>query len=344
MTSEAAVERTGEREHYVSSLYAAHAQRMRRMLARRGIRSEDLDDVLQETFVTVHRRLPDFEGRSSIETWLYGIAWRVASNFQRRKRNHEVMSIRAEDSIVAEPAVEPTTRSIHKDLRRLDEEQRDVVALHEVAGFKISEISSLTGQARATIRARLERGRTALQRRVSTVLAHAESDGWPAGTEPALAARLMEPNRTLIHDVVRDEIVISTLDNIVIALWRGDASDEGMEALIEVLFNALELHPRGIRHLCLVPMSKPPSRKTRKLMAWAANKLGPRLIACAWAADDTMMSLVAPIMNACMFVGGAPLNSRFFGDATQAADWLAQFGALEPARISAHVQFMHRSR
>jgi RNA polymerase sigma-70 factor (ECF subfamily) len=44
----------------------------------------DLDDISQEAFVAIHRMLPGFEGRSSLETWLNAVAWRVASHYHRR--------------------------------------------------------------------------------------------------------------------------------------------------------------------------------------------------------------------------------------------------------------------
>ncbi|MER2562727.1 MAG: sigma-70 family RNA polymerase sigma factor [Myxococcaceae bacterium] len=55
------------------ALYTSKAPLVWRTLKRLGVREADLEDVAQEVFVVVHRRLPEFEGRSSIDTWLYGI-------------------------------------------------------------------------------------------------------------------------------------------------------------------------------------------------------------------------------------------------------------------------------
>lgn len=330
-------------ERDLGSLYVKHGPLVRRLLARRGIRNEDVEDALQEVFVTVHRLLPSFEGRSSVETWLHSITWRVAANFRRGEERRSVVTApRPERWIADAPVKAGPDRSLHAVLGRMDEEHRDVIALHDLAEFSISEVSALTGRARATIRERLERGRTALGLRVRSALAKSGDDDWLDELAPPLAARLADPDRPIVHEMVLDELVISTLDNIVIGLWRGDASDAAMEALIEVMFNALEIHPEGIRHLCIVPQSKPPSRASRKLTSWTAGKMGQRLLAAAWAADGTMMSLVAPIMNACFMIGGAPLNARFFGSVGPAATWLAQYGALEAARIEEHVERLRR--
>lgn len=54
-------------------IYEAHASRVLRALRRLGVREADLEDVAQEVFVVVHRKLPEFAGRSSLKTWLFGI-------------------------------------------------------------------------------------------------------------------------------------------------------------------------------------------------------------------------------------------------------------------------------
>src|SRR5882672_7077286 len=48
-----------------------------------GVADAALDDVVQEIFVIVHRRLRDFEGRSSIRTWLSGIVLNVVRHHRR---------------------------------------------------------------------------------------------------------------------------------------------------------------------------------------------------------------------------------------------------------------------
>src|SRR5580704_17504684 len=55
-----------------------------RSVQRLGVAVSQADDAVQEVFIVVHRKLPSFEGRSSIKTWLYGITLRVA-RVQRRR-------------------------------------------------------------------------------------------------------------------------------------------------------------------------------------------------------------------------------------------------------------------
>src|SRR5262245_53713077 len=57
-----------------------------RSLRRLGVRESDVADAVQDVFIVVHRRLDEFEGRSKVSTWLYGICYRVARD--RRRLSH----------------------------------------------------------------------------------------------------------------------------------------------------------------------------------------------------------------------------------------------------------------
>src|SRR4051794_30246840 len=65
-------------------IYEQHGAFIWRVVRRLGVRPADLEDVCQEVFVIVHRKLPGFAHRSSLRTWLYGIAVRCASDHRRR--------------------------------------------------------------------------------------------------------------------------------------------------------------------------------------------------------------------------------------------------------------------
>src|SRR4051812_34339786 len=67
-------------------VYAAHVAFVWRVLRALGVAAEQLEDAAQDVFVIVHRRLPEFEGRSAITTWLFAIARRVASRYRRKSK------------------------------------------------------------------------------------------------------------------------------------------------------------------------------------------------------------------------------------------------------------------
>src|SRR5687768_12337360 len=58
--------------------------RVRCVLRGRGVAERDLPDAEQDVFLVVHRKLGEFEGRSSLGTWLHRIARNVASEHRRR--------------------------------------------------------------------------------------------------------------------------------------------------------------------------------------------------------------------------------------------------------------------
>ncbi|NJL96066.1 MAG: TIR domain-containing protein, partial [Anaerolineae bacterium] len=74
------VERVVEQvEPRFDAVYDEYFEFAWRSLRRLGVPTEALDDAVQDLFLVVHRRLDSFEGRSSLRTWIFGIALRVAA-------------------------------------------------------------------------------------------------------------------------------------------------------------------------------------------------------------------------------------------------------------------------
>jgi hypothetical protein len=70
---------------HFDEIYRDHFAFVWRSARRLGVDASSLDDVVQEVFVIAHRRLPSFEGRSSVSTWLFGITLRVARDHRRSR-------------------------------------------------------------------------------------------------------------------------------------------------------------------------------------------------------------------------------------------------------------------
>jgi RNA polymerase sigma-70 factor (ECF subfamily) len=120
-----------------------------------------VDDVVQEVFIVALRRLPEFEGRSSVRTWLYSILRRVAANHRRtrRKPDHDVTGdidvIAARESgphMKAEKC--EALKVLHEMLEKMDEDKREVFILAEIEGMSAPEIAEVTGTTLSTVRAR----------------------------------------------------------------------------------------------------------------------------------------------------------------------------------------------
>lgn len=144
-----------------AQIYADHAAMVWRSLRRLGVREADLEDVTQETFVVVHRKLAEFDGRSSLKTWMFGICLRLASDY--RKRAH----VRREESVEAVPdtALEPTQahaleqrqarKVLDGILEELDEDKRTAFVLFELEQWPMADVAEAMGCPLQTAYARL---------------------------------------------------------------------------------------------------------------------------------------------------------------------------------------------
>lgn len=148
-----------------AQVFAEHAPYVWRALRRFGVREADVEDVCQEVFLIVHRRLPSFEGRASLRTWLYGICLRAASSYRRRphRTREEIASTPPEESIPA-PQDDDLERKralarLDAALDELDEGKRAVFVLYELEQLSMAEIAEATGCPLQTAYSRLHAAR-----------------------------------------------------------------------------------------------------------------------------------------------------------------------------------------
>ena len=124
---------------------------VRRALRLQGISRADLDDVCQEVFIVVHRKLDGFEGRSSLRSWLWGIAWRVSQDWkQRAHRRHEELAADLPEIADAKAGGRGVERLEAIDrllavLAGVDEDKRAVFFLYEVERLPMKEVVELVG-------------------------------------------------------------------------------------------------------------------------------------------------------------------------------------------------------
>src|SRR5579862_7089648 len=121
----------------VEEVYDRHAPFVLRVLRGLGVTDDRLDDALQDVFVVVHRRLREFEARSSVTTWLYAIARRVASQHRRsaaaRREGAGDLDLVACDASPFEDAQRnEAARLLGELLDELDDDKRDVFVLMEL--------------------------------------------------------------------------------------------------------------------------------------------------------------------------------------------------------------------
>jgi RNA polymerase sigma-70 factor (ECF subfamily) len=155
------------------AVYAEHFQFVWRSLRLLGVASASLDDAAQDVFGAIARQLPDFEGRSSLRTWVFGITQNVASN-HRRTRSRKLDRLEPLDDGIE--CREPTPHA-HAEGREaaelvvrfcaeLDESRRTVFVLGVLEGVPAAEIASLLGIALNTVYTRIHSLRHALRARI----------------------------------------------------------------------------------------------------------------------------------------------------------------------------------
>ena len=118
----------------------------------------------------VHRRLEDFEGRSSIRTWLFGIALRVARDHRRSlARKSPIGSVDPDTLIAHEPSPSESmekaeaVRVLHTLLDGLDDEKREVFVMAELEQITMPDIAQTLGLNVNTAYARLRAARTSFE-------------------------------------------------------------------------------------------------------------------------------------------------------------------------------------
>ncbi len=143
-------------------LYRRHTPRLRMLVLRMlGGHDADAEDAVQETWIRAVAAIGDFRGDSQFGRWLNGIGVRVAWEAIRRRRSTDQITPDAE------PAVDPPDSAERLDLedalRRLPDDQRAIVVLHDVEGFGHNDIAASLGIPVGTSRSHLFRARRALR-------------------------------------------------------------------------------------------------------------------------------------------------------------------------------------
>lgn len=133
-------------------VYASELAFVWRSARRLGVREAALDDVVQEVFVVVHRRLPSFEGRSTLKTWLFGITLRVVRDHLRAARRKATCSdvdleaMRDDSPGPCETAERSeAVRLLHALLDELPDERREVFVMAELEQMTVPEIAEVLG-------------------------------------------------------------------------------------------------------------------------------------------------------------------------------------------------------
>jgi RNA polymerase sigma-70 factor, ECF subfamily len=133
------------------AVYNEYAAFVWRSVRRLGVRPADVEDVCQEVFVVVHRKLPEFEGRSTLRTWIFGVCMRTVSAHRRKASvRRELVTDEVPETSTAETQSDSVEQGrirewMDKILDGLDDDRRAIYVLHELEGVPMSEAAQALG-------------------------------------------------------------------------------------------------------------------------------------------------------------------------------------------------------
>ncbi len=149
----------------LEELYLSYHRRLARFLSRFTPRYENIEEIINDTFLVVWQCAKDFRNASQVSTWIIGIAYRTALKSFRRQKNH-IGARSLED--YPEQTVDPTVDTEMHDwlkhgLSQLPIEQRLTLELAYHMGHSLEEIAVITECPVGTVKARMFHAREKLR-------------------------------------------------------------------------------------------------------------------------------------------------------------------------------------
>ena len=147
------------------TVYETHVDFAWRAARRMGLGAADAEDVVQEAFVVVHRRLAEFEGRADIKTWVFKILLhQVRHHFRTHLRRPgdraaddpgSVQELVTEQDPASALERSEAVDVLDRLLGQLDEERRVILVLAEIEQLTLAQIAEVTGVNPNTVASRL---------------------------------------------------------------------------------------------------------------------------------------------------------------------------------------------
>ena len=128
---------------------------------------QDSQEITQDVFLTVHKKLKNFRFNSSFTTWLYRITVNQAINLYRKNKNKKTKTYPLNDSIKTVQSLKPRQKSdneflVNSMLKALNQDQRTCVILRDIEKMSYQQIAETLKININTVRSRLNRARATL--------------------------------------------------------------------------------------------------------------------------------------------------------------------------------------
>jgi RNA polymerase sigma-70 factor, ECF subfamily len=151
----------------LGALYRAYGEQVSRWATRLLGPMGDAEDVVQEVFLVVQRKLDGFRGEAKISTWLYGITVRTVQDRRRKLRWSRWLPLGPDDERQPHASGTPlqTLESqraaalTYTLLDKLNDRDRTALILFELEGLTGEQIAAITGDSLSATWVRLHRAR-----------------------------------------------------------------------------------------------------------------------------------------------------------------------------------------
>jgi RNA polymerase sigma-70 factor (ECF subfamily) len=148
----------------LEELYLSYHRRLARFLSRFTARYENIEEIINDTFMVVWQNAKDFRSASQVSTWIIGIAYRTALKSFRRQKNHNGVSLEDYPEQTVDPTFDAEVHDwLKHGLSRLPIEQRLTLELAYHMGHSLEEIAVITECPVGTVKARMFHAREKLR-------------------------------------------------------------------------------------------------------------------------------------------------------------------------------------
>jgi RNA polymerase sigma factor (sigma-70 family) len=317
----------------IDEIYRDFAPLVRRQLFILGVRTADLPDMCQEVFVVLNQNSERIAEIARIDLWLREVCRRVASGYRRRPQNaREVLMTDSDLSAklnVRDPADTNDSSSCLEDddrlslaLDRLDDESKDLLALHDAGDLPLTDLAKLVEHDRKTVRKRLELARRRLSR-----LLDEEGMSTPQPDDEAIVGRAPTGRPNYAPDLqvvaVAPNLTMGLFGNVAIAVWPGMVDLESIELLASNGPKLIEQCSGKVVYLSVVESTiRPPPFSARQRIVEALNEFGHHVLSYATILLGGTAWIARPIMSGLVVLSRPRIPMRFFSSMPAGCDWL----------------------
>jgi len=150
-----------------------------RTLRRLGVGPSEIEDLAQEVFLALRHSWPEYDAERPLRPYLFGIAFRIASAHQRKRKREVMLGVVEVDDTRPGPddtlAAKQARVALLAALEKVPLPRRGVLVMHDIDGISMAQVASALSIPLFTAYSRLRKARRELEVALKRLLR--ESDG-----------------------------------------------------------------------------------------------------------------------------------------------------------------------